>query len=169
MNPSNHAEYGWDPTLDVSLPDKIKQDLKRSLKNKDHAVRDALRQIMSEFPNLTVPVKVHLEDGGIKDTTRPKRPEEITDDEVVGIIQKLVKSEKSVLQAKQEKTSAYLQTLERYLPRMASREEIEAWIEQNIDFTQFKSPMQAMGPIMTHFGKQADGSQVKRILQEMLK
>jgi hypothetical protein len=52
---------------------------------------------------------------------------------------------------------------------MASREEIEAWIEQNIDFTQFKSPMQAMGPIMAHFGKQADGSQVKQILQEMLK
>jgi uncharacterized protein YqeY len=169
MDPSNPAQYGWDPALDVSLPEKIKQDLKRSLKNKDHAVRDALRQIMSEFPNLTVPVKVHLEDGAVKDTTRPKRPEEITDDEVVGIIQKLVKSEKSVLQAKREKTSAYLQTLERYLPRMASRKEIEAWIEQNIDFSQFKSPMQAMGPIMKHFGKQADGSQVKQILQEMLK
>ena len=52
---------------------------------------------------------------------------------------------------------------------MAGREEISAWIEANIDFSQFKSPMQAMGPIMKHFGKQADGSQVKEILQQMAK
>jgi hypothetical protein len=29
--------------------------------------------------------------------------------------------------------------------------------------------MQAMGPIMKHFGKQADGSLVKQILQDLAK
>jgi hypothetical protein len=167
MTTSIPPDYGWEPSLEMSLPDKIKQDLRTSLKNKDPVVRDTLRQIMAEFPNLTVPVKVPLEGGGVKNATRPKRPEEITDDEVIGIIQKLVKSEKTVLEARREETSPYLQTLERYLPRMASRQDIEAWIQQNIDFSQFKSPMQAMGPIMQHFGRQADGNQVKQILQEM--
>jgi hypothetical protein len=50
---------------------------------------------------------------------------------------------------------------------MAAREDIVTWITANIDFTQFKSPMQAMGPIMKNFGKQADGNLVKQILQEM--
>ena len=162
------TQYGWDASMRVSLPDKIKQDLKAAMRNKDHAVRDAIRQVMSEFPHLTVPVQFE-EEGVVKHSTRPKRPEEITDDEVIGIIQKLVKSEKTVLQAKQEESSPYLKTLEHYLPRMAAREEIQAWIAANIDFSQFKSPMQAMGPIMKHFGKQADGNQVKQILQEMSK
>jgi uncharacterized protein YqeY len=168
MAASNQMKYGWDQKMGVSLLDKNKQDLKTAMRNKDHAVRDAIRQVMSEFPHLTVPVQ-YEEEGVVKHSTRPKRPEEITDDEVIGIIQKLVKSEKTVLQAKQEESSPYLQTLEHYLPRMATREEIQAWIKENIDFSQFKSPMQAMGPIMRHFGKQADGNQVKQILQEMAK
>jgi uncharacterized protein YqeY len=93
--------------------------------------------------------------------------DEIIDDEVVGIIRKLIKAEKTLLEAKQESSSGYLQTLEAYLPQMATREEIESWIRENIDFAEFKSPMQAMGPIMKHFGKQADGNLVKQVLQEM--
>ncbi|MEA2060785.1 MAG: hypothetical protein U9P10_09835 [Thermodesulfobacteriota bacterium] len=36
-----------------------------------------------------------------------------------------------------------------------------------MDFSNFKSPMQAMGSVMKHFGKLADGNQVKAILQKM--
>ena len=165
MSASAADPYGWDPGGGVSLLDKIRQDLKAALRGKDHAVRDTLRQIMSEFPGLTVPIT--LESG--KKTTRPKKPEEIENDDIIDIIRRLIKSEQIVLEAKKEVTSVYLQTLERYLPRMASREEIAAWIEANVDLSQFKSPMQAMGPIMKHFGKQADGSQVKEILQQMAK
>jgi len=155
--------YGWAKKTEVALPDKIKLDLKTAIKSKHHEVRDAIRQIMSEFPSLTVPIT--LESG--KKTTRPKKPTEITDDDVLDIIRKLVKSEKILLEAKKDETSEYLQTLERYLPQMAGREEIATWITANIDFSQFKSPMQAMGSIMKHFGKQADGKLVKQILQEM--
>ena len=164
---SSKSDYGWNQGMELLLPEKIRQDLKTAMRNKDSSVRDALRQVMSEYPTLTVPVKVELEDGRTKDTTRPKREEEITDDEVIGIIRKLIKSEKTLLDARQENTSAYLQTLECYLPQMASREDIERWIRENIDFSGFKSPMQAMGPIMKHFGKQADGNLVKQVLQEL--
>ena len=47
---------------------------------------------------------------------------------------------------------------------MAGREEIEAWIKENIDFSQYKNSMQAMGIVMKHFGKLADGNIVKEIL-----
>jgi uncharacterized protein YqeY len=77
-----------------------------------------------------------------------------------------VKSEKTVLEAKKEATSEYLEILKGYLPKMAAREEIIAWIKKNIDFSQYKNRMQAMGTIMKHFGKQADGRQVNQILRD---
>jgi uncharacterized protein YqeY len=163
MSNQTSVDYGWVKGAGISLLEKIRLDLKAALRNKDNGVRDTLRQIMSEFPNLTVPIR--LESG--KNTTRLKKPEEITDDDILDIIRKLVKSEKIVLEAKKETSSDYLKTLERYLPRTATREEIAAWVRANIDLSEYKSPMQAMGPVMKHFGKQADGSLVKQILQEI--
>lgn len=163
MSDPTAADYGWEKGDGIRLLDKLRRDLKTAMLKKNPGVRDALRQIMSEFPSLTVPIQ--LESG--KKTTRLKKPEEITDDDILGIIRKLVKSEKIVLEAKEETSSDYLDTLERYLPRAATREEIAAWIGQNIDLAQYKSPLQAVGPVMKHFGKQADGALVKEILQEI--
>ena len=157
------SAYGWNMEMEQTLPEKIREDLKTAVRNRDAVVRDTLRQIMAEYPGLTVPIR--LESG--KKTTRPKRAEEITSEDVIEIIRRLVKSERTVLEAKGQPTSEYLQTLERYLPKTADREEIEAWINANIDFSRYKSPMQAMGDIMKHFGKRADGSQVKQVLQEI--
>lgn len=162
MTNSTRMEYGWDAQMPISLLEKIRQDLKTAMLNKDQEARNAMRQIMAEFPKLTVPIT--LESG--KKSTRLKKPEEITNDDIIGIINSLVKSELTVLEAKNEKSSAYLNILQSYLPRMADREEITAWIAENIDFSQYKNKMQAMGTIMKHFGKTADGKLVNQILQE---
>ena len=159
--PTDDQAFGWRSSHSLSLHDKIRADLKTALRIKDNGARDTLRQILSEFPNLTVPIV--LESG--KKTTRVKKPDEITDDDILDIIRKLVKSEKTVLEYKDEESSPYLSLLEKYLPRMATEEEIKSWISANIDFANFKNSMQAMGPVMKHFGKLADGNLVKQILQ----
>ncbi len=153
--------YGWSSDNTLSLHDKIRADLKTAMLGKDNAARDTLRQILSEFPSLTVAIV--LKSG--KKTTRVKKPDEITDDDILDIIRKLVKSEKTVLEFKTEASSPYLALLEMYLPRMASENEIKDWIAAHIDFATFKNSMQAMGPVMKHFGKLADGNLVKKILQ----
>ncbi len=153
--------YGWSDDNALSLHDKIRADLKTAMLGKNDSARDTLRQILSEFPNLTVPIV--LESG--KKTTRVKKPDEITDDDILDIIRKLVKSEKTVLEFKNEENSPYLILLEKYLPRMVPESEIRDWIAANIDFATFKNSMQAMGPVMKHFGKLADGNLVKKILQ----
>ena len=163
MTDNTKEGYGWNQKMSISLHDKIKKDLKRAMLQKDPEVRNTMRLIMAEFPKLTVPLT--LKSG--KKTTRLKRPEEITDDDILGIIKGLVKSEQTVLEIKKEETSEYLEILQSYLPATASREEIVAWIEANIDFSQFKNIMQAMGPVMKHFGKLADGKQVNQVLKEM--
>ena len=147
----------------MTLLENLKENLKEALRAKDGGKKDAIRQIMSEFPKLTVPIT--LESG--KKSSRPKRPEEIEDDDIFGIIRGLVKSEKTVLELKKEESSTYLTILEAYLPGKVSPEEVEAWIRDNINFSEFKNVMQAMGPIMKHFGQRVDGNTVKAILQEM--
>jgi uncharacterized protein YqeY len=154
--------YGWNPDMPLSLQMKLKEDLKQAMRAKDEAGRNTIRQVMSEFFKLTVPVTL---EGG-KKSTRPKSAEEITNDDIIGIIQGLIKSEHIVLEAKQEATSDYLRILEAYLPRQVAREEIVDWVRGNIDFSRFKNKMQAMGVIMKHFGKTADGKLVNDILKD---
>jgi uncharacterized protein YqeY len=157
------SDYGWNEDMGMPITGKIKADLKTAMLAKDNTTRNTLRMVISEYPKLTVPIT--LESG--KKSSRVKTLEEITSEDVQDIIRGLVKSEKITLEAKGEATSDYIQLLEKYLPQTASEEEIVAWIKENIDFSQFKNNMQAMGTIMKHFGKNADGSLVKKILSSM--
>lgn len=159
------TKYGWQEGSETLLLVKLKSDLKIAMRSKDVGARDAIRQVMSEFPKLTMPLV--LESG--KKTTRLKKDDEITNDDIISIIRGLVKSEKTVLELKKESASPYLQFLEQYMPQMADKGAIISWIADNIDLSTVKSPMQAMGPIMKHFGKTADGNLVKSILQDMAK
>jgi hypothetical protein len=154
--------HGWSPDMPLPLQDKLKEDLKLALRSKNDALKSTIRQVMAEFFKLTVPVTL---EGG-KKSSRPKKAEEITNEDVIGIIQGLIKSERIVLEAKKETASEYLQILEAYLPRQASREEIVAWIKANLDLGHYPNKMQAMGVIMKHFGKTADGRLVNQILKE---
>jgi len=165
MQPDGNRDYGWQDGMKMSLLEKLRADLKAAMISKNADVRNTVRQIMAEFPRLTVPLT--LESG--KKTTRPKKPEEITDEDIQDIVRSLLKSEKTVLELTKADSSAYLEILETYLPQMASRADIEGWIGANIDFSKLKSPMQAMGTIMKHYGKLADGNLVKEILQELSK
>ena len=165
MTEKLETEFGWNQDMGISLHDKIKLDLKNSMLQKQNDIRDAIRVIMGEYPKLTVPIT--LQSG--KKSFRVKKPEEITDEDLLDIIRGSAKSEKSVLELQKKTSSPYLEILELYLPKMASSEDISVWINENIDFAEYKSPMQAMGTIMKHFGKLADGNVVKGMLQELSK
>lgn len=132
----------------MGLQEQIKKDLMAAMKAKDEEKKSALRIVMGEF-------------GRHPDKT-------ISDGDVIKIVKKLVKSEKEVLeQSGGGTTNPYIEAIEAYLPKMASEEEIKAWIAANIDFSAFNNKMQAMKPIMQHFGADADGNTVKNILNEI--
>ena len=132
----------------MNLQNQIKRDLTAAIKAKDEEKKDTLRVILGEFGRLD--------------------KKELSDDEAVKILKKLIKSEKEVLEKKGDETdSRFIKIIENYLPKMATEANITKWIEQNIDFSEFKNKMQAMGLIMKHFGATADGNAVKKILQQM--
>lgn len=157
--------YGWDLGSETMLLDKLKADVKTAMRAKDVPTRDAIRMVISELPKLTVPIT--LASG--KKSFRCKTNEEITNEDVLGIIRGLVKSEMATLEAKGETSSDYLACLRLYIPKPADLDEIRTWIKEHVDLSQLKSPMQAMGGIMKHFGQRADGNMVKQVLQEMAK
>jgi hypothetical protein len=131
----------------MSLQEEIKKDLAAAMKAKDEETKNTLRVIMGEFGR--------------------QEKKELSDEEVIRIIKKLIKSEREVM----EKTGAteptpFIRTAERYIPQMATEEEIRAWIGANINFDDFKNKMQAMRPIMAHFGGRADGDLVKKVLAD---
>lgn len=131
----------------MRLQEKIASELKVAMKAKDSARTGAIRILLGEFQ---------------------RQPEkELADEAVVGIVRKLIKSERELIAAGGTGDEAYIAVLEGFLPQQASEEEIRGWITANVDFSQFGNKMQAMKVIMAHFGSNADGNTVKKILQEM--
>lgn len=129
----------------MGLQQSITAELQASIKNRDTARTGAVRILIGEFQ---------------------RQPEkELSDEQVVGIIKKLVKSERELLAASGQDTSDFIDVMQGYLPQQASEDEIREWIQENIDFSIFNNKMQAMKPIMAHFGSSADGNVVKNILQ----
>lgn len=129
----------------MSLQTAIRDDLKTSMKAKDSERTWALRVLIGEFGR-------QLE-------------KELNDEQVMAIVKKLIKSERELLSAQGKSDSPFMTIMEGYLPKAVSEEEIRAWIAANIDFSAYANRMQAMKPIIAHFGSAADGNVVKKVLQ----
>ena len=131
----------------MTLQEKVRNDLKASMRAKDEARTSALRVLIGEFQR------------------QPKK--ELADSEVVSIIRKLIKAESEMVALAKSGSSDYLAVLESYMPKQPSAEEIREWVVDNIDFSQFKNKMQAMRPVMAHFAGTVDGNVVKKILESL--
>ncbi|MGB3221552.1 MAG: GatB/YqeY domain-containing protein [Desulforhopalus sp.] len=129
----------------MSLQESLREDLKVAMKARDTDRTGAIRILMGEFA---------------------RQPEKVlSDEQVIAIVKKLIKSERELLAAQNQEGSSFLTIMEEYLPKQASEEEIYTWVEKNIDFSAYGSKMQAMKPIMQHFGSAVDGNTVKKVLQ----
>ena len=135
----------------MSLQEKIKGDMTYYMSKNDKPKTDALKVIISELQR--------------------QKTKQLTDEQVIKILKSLLKSEEDRLSyiVKEELgvTSMYREVLMEYLPKQVSEEEITQWIKDNIDFSELKNKMQAVGIVMKHFGTKADGNTVKNIIQNM--
>jgi uncharacterized protein YqeY len=131
----------------MSLQQKIREDLKISMKTRNEGKTSALRVLIGEFQR--------------------QLTKELSDAEVVAIIRKLIKSETELLSKSNQPASDFLHIMESYLPSEAGEDEIKQWISANIDFAQFKNKMQIMKPVMAQFAGRVDGNVVKKILEGM--
>ncbi len=134
----------------MDLHEQIRSDLKESMKARGKHKVDALRVIIGEFPRLNL-----------------KAGETPNDEQVLAILRRLQKSEKTMIEAANLKKTMFLEVVESYLPQLMSLEKITDFINSNIDIRSFKNIMQAMGPIMKDLKGKADGNDVKAVLMKM--
>jgi uncharacterized protein YqeY len=144
----------------MTLSDKIVSDLTASMKAQDAARTSTLRMVKAAMMNR------QIEKGGPLD-----------DDETSKLLRSLVKQRRDSIEQYQkagrqelvDKEVAEIEVIEAYLPKAASREEIEAGVVAAIAVTEASS-MKDMGKVMKAaqaelVGKNADG----RLLSEIVK
>ena len=127
----------------MTLQETIQEDFQKVVKSKLTSIVSHYKVLIGELQR------------------QPKK--DLSDKEVISIIKKLAKYERE----NPNPDPIYLATLEGYLPKQVEPEYIIKWIKENIDFDQYKNKIQAMKPIMQHFGASVEGSVVRKILEDI--
>lgn len=154
-------------TVDLSISLKIVQETKR-----------AMRTIISMYPELN------------------KKKSEITDDDIENLCKKIIKNEKTrllyqnkyleasdvegkspkevskienekLIEMDKKLTSYFIEALEEFLPKMISKDELQTFIDNEIDFSKLNNKMQAIGIIKKQFGNRVDPIKVREIIQNI--
>ncbi len=147
----------------MSLKERITQDMTAAMKAKEAGRLSTLRMVKAAVQNR------EIEKGG-----------ELTDEELTKALQSLVKQRRDSVEQYEkagraelaEKERAEIAVIEEYLPRAASREEIERAVTEAIAETGASS-MKEMGAVMKAAqarlaGRSADGRTVSEIVKARL-
>lgn len=148
---------------DKSILSKIEHDFVEAYKAKDDFKVSTLRLIKSSIKNLEINLK-----------------SQVGDDEVIKLLTKEVKQRREAMaqylqgnrQDLADKENNEIKLLELYLPKQLEEEEIVKIVRQELDnlgITHKKDFGKAMGAIMAKMNGQADGSEVAKVLNSILK
>lgn len=148
----------------MALENQIQEDIKAAMKAKDTVAMNATRAVKGEI------LLFKTAEGGSK---------EVTDADILKMIQKLVKQRK---EAAEQYTAAGRQELadnelaeaavmEKYLPKPLSQEEIEAKIKEviaQVGATSMKDMGKVMGAASKALAGQADGKTISAVVKVLL-
>ena len=144
------------------LKEKLMEDLKESMKNKDVIRKNTIQMVRAAILQIE-------KDKGI----------EVEDNKILEIISKEVKSKKDVLKDFEkaerqdliDQTNQEISVLQEYLPKQLSREEIKSEVEKIIEEIGATS-MKDMGAIMKEakekMGASAEGKTINEVAKEIM-
>ena len=146
----------------MSLLDRIQEDLKQAMRDRNEHRKTALRLLIAKLKN------AEIEQGGALD-----------DQQIIGVVAKQAKQHNEAIeiyaqQKRQElvdKESAELAAIEVYLPQQMSREQVEALVRETIDEVGAKDVSDlgnVMRQVMPKLKGQADGRLVNEVVREQL-
>lgn len=144
----------------MGLREQIRDDMKEAMKAKEMDKLNAIRMIQAAFKNREIEL----------------RPNEITEEELVGVLKKLAKQRKESIEtytAANRKDLAdneakELKLIEAYLPAQMSREQIEKLVAQVIAETGAKS-QKDMGAVMKGVIAKSGGQADNKVVSEVVK
>jgi hypothetical protein len=147
----------------MTLLEKLNQDMKQAMKNKDKHTLSVIRMVKASIQNETIKFG--------KDT--------LSEDEELTVLSREVKQRKDSLQEFKsagrddlvEKTESELNILQEYMPKQLSNEELEKIVQSTIEevnATSKKDIGKVMSAVMPKVKGKADGSQINNIVQKQL-
>lgn len=146
----------------MSLKEQISNDIKTAMKEKNVALRDALRLLSSAMKQIEVDER-----------------KELSDDDIIKIIQKQVKQRNDAMSQYRdagredlyEKEASEAAIFETYLPAQLSDEELESALRTIIAETgaeSIKDIGRVMGAASKALGAQADGKRINECAKKIL-
>ncbi|PLX25684.1 glutamyl-tRNA amidotransferase [Candidatus Parcubacteria bacterium] len=143
----------------MNLQEKIDQDLKEALKNREEVRLGTLRMLKSSLKNKQIELK----------------QDELPEKEIISVIQKELKKRKDAADSYKQagrdellaKEEAEMDVLNAYLPEMMSEDEIKKIIDEIVAQGQDNFGL-VMKETMTKVQGQADGQIVQRLVKEKL-
>jgi hypothetical protein len=144
------------------LKEKLQNDLKDAMKSKDSFKRDVIRFLMSSLKQIEVDER-----------------KELTDDEILKIIQKSLKQREDSIAAFKdaqrddlvEKETAEAHILRSYLPQQLDDEALKIIVQRHIQqtgATSLKDIGKIMGAVLLECAGVADGKRINAIAKELL-
>ncbi|MGI6126950.1 MAG: GatB/YqeY domain-containing protein [Planifilum sp.] len=146
----------------MSLTQRLEQDMKAAMKNKDKAKLGVIRMLRSAIKNMEI-----------------ERGRPLEEDEVLDVLARELKQRKESLQEFEkagrselaEKVKAEIAVVETYLPAPLSQEELRELARQVIDEVGASTPAdmgKVMKEIIPRVKGRADGKEVNRIVRQLL-
>lgn len=146
----------------MSVREQISADLKAAMKAGDTDTRDTLRSLNAAIKQSEIDGGKPLDDAGVMavlNKQAKQRRESIADYEMAGRMDLVVVEQ------------AELVVIERYLPQMMSRAEIEvvaAGVIDELGVTDARGTGQVMGRLMPQLRGKADGRLVNEVVSDLL-
>ena len=134
-------------TNELSLHDRLSNDLKQAMKDRDTELRDTIRFVLSAVKNVEIDKRAPL-----------------TADEEIALLRTQAKQRQDSIEQFRaggrdelaDREMAQLAILERYLPQQMNDEELAEFVRSGVDEVGASGPKE-MGKVMGILSKRADG------------
>jgi len=146
----------------MSLKERLLNDFKEAMKNKDTVLKDTIQLLRSAVLKVEKDKQITLDDEGII---------EVLAKELKSAKDTLAEMEKSDRGDLIEKAKREIEIIQQYLPQQLSREEVEAIVKEAIQETgalSVKDIGKIMKVVMPKVKGRADGNLVNEIARELL-
>lgn len=146
----------------MSLKEKLQEDLKSSMKNKDQIRKSVVTLVRAAIKQYEVDNRVELDDAGIMDIIS-KQLKQRNDS--------LAEFEKAGRDDLIEETKSEIQVLKEYLPQQLSDEELEKIVLETISevgATSMKDMGKIMSTIKPKVAGRADGRRINELVKKNL-
>ncbi len=164
----------------MTLKEKIQTDLKTAVKEKNETFTSALRLLLAAVLNKekTKRYKISQEKPDLTEDKLVKESQ-LTDEEVIEVISSEIKKNKEAIvdfekgerEDLVEKEKAAIEVWQKYLPEQLSDQELKKIIKEAIEKVgakEAKDMGRVMAELMPQIKGKAEGSQVSKIVKELL-